>query len=61
MIYRVLEEPSDQTDTQTRPESPQTLEEFVAEMKDGRPDAKTFAVKLKAMVYLLLSCFLHHI
>lgn len=50
MIYQVLEEPSDQTEMRTRPESPQTLDEFIAEMKDGRPDAKTFAVKLKAMV-----------
>ncbi|CAK9181312.1 unnamed protein product [Ilex paraguariensis] len=43
VIYQVLEEP----------EVPQSLEEFVAAMKDSRPDAETFAVKLKAMVTLL--------
>lgn len=33
-------------------EIPQSMDEFVTEMKkDGVTDAKTFAVKLKAMVY----------
>ncbi|XP_059281929.1 probable galacturonosyltransferase 12 [Lycium ferocissimum] len=50
VIYQVLEEPSVQNEIKTRPESPQTLDEFITEMKGGRPDAKTFAVKLKAMV-----------
>ncbi|KAK4439845.1 putative galacturonosyltransferase 12 [Sesamum alatum] len=53
VIYQVLEEPVDQSEVQLGPEIPQTLEDFIAEMKDERPDAKTFAVKLKAMVTLL--------
>ncbi|KAL2476235.1 putative galacturonosyltransferase 12 [Abeliophyllum distichum] len=50
VIYQVLED--NQSEIQLGPEIPQTLEDFVAEMKDGRSDAKTFAVKLKAMVTL---------
>ncbi|KAL9147441.1 hypothetical protein ABFS82_13G173600 [Erythranthe guttata] len=53
VIYQVLEEPVTQGEIQTGPEIPQTMEDFVAEIKDERPDAKTFAVKLKAMVTLL--------
>ncbi|KAL0443432.1 UNVERIFIED_CONTAM: putative galacturonosyltransferase 12 [Sesamum latifolium] len=53
VIYQVLEEHVDQSEVQLGPEIPQTLEDFIAEMKDQRPDAKTFAVKLKAMVTLL--------
>jgi len=43
------------------PDVPQSLEEFVAEMRDSRPDARTFALKLKAMVrlYPLLPTLIH--
>ena len=59
VIYQVLEEPVKQDEIQGgEPEVPQSLEEFVAAMKDSRPDAETFAVKLKAMV-LLCSLFTH--
>lgn len=50
MIYQVLEQPADQTDIELRPEIPQTLEDLIAEFKGDKPDPKTFAVKLKAMV-----------
>ncbi|XP_043689505.1 probable galacturonosyltransferase 12 isoform X2 [Telopea speciosissima] len=52
-IYRILEESGDEEDIQGRSEAPQSLEEFVAEMKSNKSDVKTFAVKLKAMVSLL--------
>ncbi|GFS29151.1 galacturonosyltransferase 12 [Actinidia rufa] len=53
VIYQVLEEPVSQDEIQGDGDIPQTLEDFVAEMKDVRPDAKTFASRLKAMVTLL--------
>ncbi|KAK6157155.1 hypothetical protein DH2020_011403 [Rehmannia glutinosa] len=53
VIYQVLEEPVNQSEVQEGPEIPQTMEDFIAEMKDERPNARTFAVKLKAMVTLL--------
>lgn len=47
-IYRVLEGKDElESDESNVPES---LEEFVAEMRSNISDAKTFAVKLKAMV-----------
>ncbi|KAG5546382.1 hypothetical protein RHGRI_018534 [Rhododendron griersonianum] len=49
VIYQVLEEPANEDEIQGDAEIPQTLEDFVAEMKDTRPDAKTFASRLKAM------------
>lgn len=51
MIYSVLEEPANETEIEVGPETPQTLEDLIAEFKGDRPDAKTFAVKLKAMVW----------
>ncbi|PHT62866.1 putative galacturonosyltransferase 12 [Capsicum annuum] len=53
VIYQVLEEPSDEVEIEEGPDTPQSLEEFMEEMKDIRPDAETFAVKLKTMVTLL--------
>lgn len=50
VIYQVLEEQVDQNDQKSDDEIPQTLEEFVAEVKNDQPDAKTFAIKLKSMV-----------
>lgn len=51
VLYEVFEEPSRVID-EKNPGSdiPQSLEEFMAEMRDSRPDARTFAVKLKTMV-----------
>ncbi|CAL9091335.1 unnamed protein product [Musa acuminata var. zebrina] len=48
-IYQVLEEAEIQ-EAMPRADVPQTLEAFVAEMKSNRSDAKTFALRLKAMV-----------
>ncbi|PIN02354.1 Polygalacturonate 4-alpha-galacturonosyltransferase [Handroanthus impetiginosus] len=53
VIYQVLEEPVNEIEVQAGPATPQTMQDFVAEIKDERPDAKTFAIKLKAMVTLL--------
>ncbi|KAK2984787.1 hypothetical protein RJ640_004612 [Escallonia rubra] len=52
VIYQVFQEPVSQDEIQG-PGVPQTFDEFVAEMKDSRLDAKSFAVKLKSMVTLL--------
>lgn len=58
MIYQVLEEPPSLNEIKREVEIPQSLEEFVAELKrESVSDAKTFAVKLKAMVtysYMML-------
>ncbi|XP_059662534.1 probable galacturonosyltransferase 12 [Cornus florida] len=53
VIYQVLEEPVKQDGIQGGVEVPQSLEEFVSEMKDSGSDAETFAIKLKAMVTFL--------
>lgn len=50
MIYKVLEEPVNQDELQAGSEIPQSLEDFMVEIRDRRPDAETFALKLKAMV-----------
>ncbi|KAK9689076.1 hypothetical protein RND81_09G033900 [Saponaria officinalis] len=51
VIYQVFEEPSNVDDTAD--DVPQSLDEFMAEMKDSRPDIRTFALKLKSMVNYL--------
>ncbi|KAM7492665.1 hypothetical protein LguiA_035586 [Lonicera macranthoides] len=54
VIYQVFQEPVDPEEIQKgAADIPQSLEDFVAEMKDTRSDAKTFATKLKSMVTLL--------
>ncbi|KAL3850818.1 hypothetical protein ACJIZ3_012700 [Penstemon smallii] len=53
VIYQVLEEPVNQSEVQLEKEVPQTLEDFIAEIKEEQPDAKTFALKLKSMITLL--------
>lgn len=50
IVYRVLEEPISKEALQGRSDIPQTLEEFMAEIKETKPDAKAFAVKLRDMV-----------
>ncbi|KAJ4977228.1 hypothetical protein NE237_002334 [Protea cynaroides] len=52
-IYRILEEKGNEGVIPGRSEVPQSLEEFVAEMKSNKSDVRTFAVKLKAMVFQL--------
>lgn len=56
MIYQILEEPIGKDELQGRSDIPQSLDEFMAEIKEGKSDAKTFAVKLRDMV-LLFSFF----
>ncbi|KAL3647093.1 putative galacturonosyltransferase 12 [Castilleja foliolosa] len=58
VMYQVLDEPAvDQNEVELAAAGqdiiPQSMEEFIAQMKEQRPDAKTFAVKLKAMVTFL--------
>ncbi|KAL3639927.1 putative galacturonosyltransferase 12 [Castilleja foliolosa] len=50
VMYKVLEEPVNEDNIKSGPE---TLEDFMKEMKDERPDAMTFAIKLKSMVNFL--------
>lgn len=51
VIYKILKEPIIEDEVKGEAEIiPQSLEEFLAEMKDSRSDAKTFALKLKSMV-----------
>lgn len=53
MVYQVLEEPVKESGAEQRSDIPQSLEKFVAEVKEKKPNAKTFAIKLKAMVLKL--------
>lgn len=53
-MYQILEEPVNQDELKVKSEIPQSLEEFMVEMKKSRPDAKTFAEKLKEMVNMNL-------
>ncbi|CAI0437090.1 unnamed protein product [Linum tenue] len=58
VMYRVLEQPIDKDELQGRTDIPQTLEEFMAEVKDSGFDARTFALKLREMV-LFLPLYIH--
>ncbi|KAF2285839.1 hypothetical protein GH714_008341 [Hevea brasiliensis] len=51
VIYQVLKEPLGQDDLKGRNDIPQTLHEFMAEVKDAKLDAKTFALKLREMLF----------
>ncbi|KAK7335393.1 hypothetical protein VNO80_27203 [Phaseolus coccineus] len=53
VIYQTLVEPLGKHELQGRFDIPQTLEEFMTEMKSGGYDAKTFAIKLREMVTLM--------
>ncbi|KAG7953745.1 hypothetical protein I3843_12G125200 [Carya illinoinensis] len=53
VIYRILEEPIGKDELKGRSDVPQTLEDFMAEIKKTKSDAMTFAVKLREMVALL--------
>lgn len=50
MIYQVLDEPISKDELQGKSDVPQTLEDFMAEIKKSKSDAKTFAIKLREMV-----------
>ena len=50
MIYQILDEPVSKDEVQGKTDIPQTLEEFMAEIKESRSDAKTFALRLREMV-----------
>lgn len=52
MIYQTLEEPIDKDELERRTDVPQSLEEFMAEIRESKSDAMTFAVKLREMVLL---------
>lgn len=54
MIFEVLEEPISKDELQGRSDIPQTLQEFMAEIKDSKIDAKSFAIKLREMVHFSL-------
>lgn len=62
VIYQILEDSSSKYDITEGSEAdiPQTLEDFVSSLKgNNRPDAKTFAIKLKSMVINWLSLFVN--
>ncbi|KAI4322828.1 hypothetical protein L6164_022484 [Bauhinia variegata] len=53
VIYRILDEPVGKDELEGRSDIPQTLQDFMTEIKEGGYDAKTFAVKLREMVALM--------
>ncbi|KAJ8763696.1 hypothetical protein K2173_003168 [Erythroxylum novogranatense] len=53
VIYQVLDEPIGKDELKGRDDIPQTLEDFMTEVKDKQLDAQTFAIKLRQMVSLL--------
>ncbi|KAH8494526.1 hypothetical protein H0E87_021065 [Populus deltoides] len=53
VMYQVLEQPLDNDELKGRDDIPQTLEEFMDEVKNSIFDAKAFALKLREMVTLL--------
>ncbi|KAK7272453.1 hypothetical protein RJT34_29059 [Clitoria ternatea] len=53
VIYQTLDQPLGKDELQGRSDIPQTLEEFMTEMKAGGYDAKTFSVKLREMITLM--------
>ncbi|KAK3424199.1 hypothetical protein EUGRSUZ_F00995 [Eucalyptus grandis] len=53
VIYQILDKPVSEDELKGKSEIPQTLEDFVTEMKESRSDAKAFALRLREMVTLL--------
>lgn len=53
VIYEILEAPMSKDELQGRSDIPQTLDEFMAVIRDTNLDAKTFAIKLREMVTLM--------
>lgn len=57
-LYEVFEEPSGYIDEKNPgPDIPLSLEEFMNEMRDTKPNARTFGLKLKSMVHCLIISF----
>ncbi|CAN7038993.1 unnamed protein product [Brassica rapa subsp. trilocularis] len=52
-IYQVLEQPLSEEELKGRSDIPQTLEDFMSEVKRSKSDAREFAQKLKEMVTLM--------
>lgn len=53
VMYQILDKPMSRGELQGRLDNiPQTLEDFMAEIKESKPDAKTFALKLREMVII---------
>ena len=53
VMYQILDKPMSKDELQGRLDNiPQTLEDFMAEIKESKPDAKTFALKLREMVII---------
>lgn len=56
VMYQILDKPMSKDELQGRLDNiPQTLEDFMAEIKERKPDAKNFALKLREMVLSLVS------
>ncbi|KAE8733274.1 putative galacturonosyltransferase 12 [Hibiscus syriacus] len=53
VMYQILDEPVSKDEVQGKTDVPQTLQEFMSEMKQSILDAKTFALKLREMIILL--------
>ncbi|KAL0549995.1 hypothetical protein IC582_014490 [Cucumis melo] len=54
VMYQILDKTMSKDELQGRLDNiPQTLEDFMAEIKEIKPDAKTFALKLREMVSLM--------
>lgn len=54
MIYQILDEPISEDEIEPKSDIPQTLQDFMADIKQATPDAKAFALKLRQMVYVSL-------
>lgn len=54
----MLEEPIGKDELKGRSDIPQSLDEFMAEIKDSNIDARTFAIKLREMVLLFNMFFI---
>uniref|UniRef100_M4E1T9 Hexosyltransferase n=1 Tax=Brassica campestris TaxID=3711 RepID=M4E1T9_BRACM len=52
-MYQVLEQPLSEEELKGRSDIPQTLEDFMSEVKRSKSDAREFAQKLKEMVTLM--------
>ncbi|XP_023539652.1 probable galacturonosyltransferase 12 [Cucurbita pepo subsp. pepo] len=54
VMYQILDKPMRKDELQGRLDNiPQTLEDFMSEIKESKPDAVTFALKLREMVSLM--------
>ena len=60
MLYEIFEEPSNYINEKNPgPDIPLSLEEFMDDIRHSKPDARTFAIRLKSMVDLsIISSFI---